>query len=342
MLSAGTPAPFTDRQVVDIPIAYGLHVASSALLGDRFLDELYSLLGLLFPLGCLAAVAAVLGYGLLRRGASLGALVVLTAASTTYWAVALAVRASGDSCRGKPSRSTTRATPSSPYCSCSRPSCTSSTGSAPQDRPPRLSTVRTLPPATRTSPGWRRRGCSLLSCCSASAGPVSAWPGRAGRRRSPTPVPDASTRRFRPSPYSRTVLPSRSRGRCSSASRRRWSRRYSWPPSRVPGCCSGEAQPDRCREAAALSQHVHLLRHVARGAAAERSRGPVGVLGAHRSGSRCLRYACRQRRLSHGRLEQRRQDALPVLVLRRGTEAADLAISRRCAACCWTDQPATT
>lgn len=86
---------FAERQLGDIPAAYGLRVASSALIGDRSLGELYSALGPLLPLGFLAVVAAVLAYGLLRRGASAGVIAVLMVASIGYWTVPLAIRGAG-------------------------------------------------------------------------------------------------------------------------------------------------------------------------------------------------------------------------------------------------------
>lgn len=95
VLTAGAPAPFAERQPGDIPATYGLRVAASALLGDRYLDELYGRLGLLLPLGCLSLVAGVLGYGVLRRGASMAVISTFAGASVTYWAVEVMLRGTG-------------------------------------------------------------------------------------------------------------------------------------------------------------------------------------------------------------------------------------------------------
>lgn len=95
LLTADELESFAERQLADIPAAYGLRVASSALVGDRSLGELYLALGPLLPLGSLLVVAAVLAYGLLRRGASAGVLAVLMVASVGYWAVPLGIRGAG-------------------------------------------------------------------------------------------------------------------------------------------------------------------------------------------------------------------------------------------------------
>ena len=79
------PDHFLPSRASDLPGIYGLRVAGSFLLGDRFLPGLFARLGLPFAFTCLAVVAAGVAYALtVPRSRNL---VLLCAAASVVWLV---------------------------------------------------------------------------------------------------------------------------------------------------------------------------------------------------------------------------------------------------------------
>lgn len=84
-VASGTPRAFVPVNLADLPAIYGLRVAGSLLVGDRFLQQLYADAGLVFAYGCLAVAALAVAGALLGTCSVVRRLVALAAAYSLLW-----------------------------------------------------------------------------------------------------------------------------------------------------------------------------------------------------------------------------------------------------------------
>lgn len=87
------PEPFVATDLTDLPGTYGLRVAGSLLVGDRFLRVLFAGGGLVFAYACLALAAAAVAAALVQSRGRTRALVAVAVAYSIGWlAVPLLLR----------------------------------------------------------------------------------------------------------------------------------------------------------------------------------------------------------------------------------------------------------
>ena len=88
---------YSPFRLVDVPVAYGLRVAGSVLVGDRYLESLWLKFGLLFAAVSLAVVGSVCLYAIARaRGPKLTVIVVALAYSVVLFTASVYLRGTGE------------------------------------------------------------------------------------------------------------------------------------------------------------------------------------------------------------------------------------------------------